>query len=163
MPPVFYFTNPGHLKSFEITQPWQGFMLTASYDFLRAHGRGEPSQEFPFLLAASTPPLRLGPAMQERLASLCQLMAHEYAGNSPLKESILGNLLGSFLLYVKELLRDTRLHISPRNRPEAIVDQFYRLLAEQFSSLGGPRATRPPRRSSSPISCTSTPSTLGPW
>jgi len=137
VPPVFYFTNPGHLKSFEITQPWEGFMLTASYEFLRAHGRGEPDQEFPFLLAAATPPLHLEPEMQERLAGLCHLMAREYAGTSPLKDAILGNLLGSFLLYVKELLQHPRLHISPRNRPEAIVDQFHRVLGEQFRHRAG--------------------------
>jgi AraC-like DNA-binding protein len=137
VPPVFYFTSPGQLKSFEITQPWEGFMLTVSYDFLRAHGRGEPDQEFPFLLAAATPPLHLEPAMQERIAGLCQLMAREYAGASPLKDAILGNLLGSFLLYVKELLQDPRLHISARNRPEAIVAQFYRVLGEQFRRKAG--------------------------
>ncbi|MEM9292366.1 MAG: AraC family transcriptional regulator [Acidobacteriota bacterium] len=105
-PGTVYFTNPGHLKGFEILEPSRGFVITFSEPFLHQWLRGSSFDDFAFLLTEVVPPCR--PPVQdfaslERLAETLHLELHlERAAGSGAPGGVLGSLLVALLLRVKE-------------------------------------------------------------
>ena len=55
-PGTVYFTNPGHVKGFEVLEPSRGFVITFSEAFLKETVRADVLDDFPFLIAESVPP-----------------------------------------------------------------------------------------------------------
>jgi len=53
---IFYFTNPGHYKSFEWLRIGEVWLITMSEAFLKENVHHDVFKEFPFLLAEKVPP-----------------------------------------------------------------------------------------------------------
>lgn len=106
-PLTIYFTNPGHIKGFQITRPYFGYIVTFSEAFLKRQVHPEIFDEFPFLIAETVPPHQLSEESFEPFAQLCAQMLQEYHGRSPYKYRILSNLLTIFLLRIKERFWDS--------------------------------------------------------
>ncbi|NAS13888.1 helix-turn-helix domain-containing protein [Poritiphilus flavus] len=123
-PMSFYFTLPGHLKSFTIEENWKGYMLTFSLEFLKSNYPGSVEQDFPFLLKETVPVMYLQDQDYARINRLCEVFIQEYNGNSAFKKRILANQLVTFLFQTKELLLSHQATISMENRPAEIVKSF---------------------------------------
>jgi len=123
-PNSFYFTLPGHLKSFTIEENWQGYMITFSMEFLRANYPGSVEQDFPFLLKETVPVMYLQNQSYNRINRLCEVFIQEYNGDSAFKKRIVANQLVTFLFQTKELLLSHQVTISLENRPAEIVKSF---------------------------------------
>jgi AraC family transcriptional activator of pobA len=103
-PSSFYFTTPGHLKSFVIEKPWKGFILSFTENFIRKHYTGNLYTEFPFLVAETTPPVYVDQILKEDLLKRFETMLEHYQTASQFKDQMLTNLLVTFLYKVKEIL-----------------------------------------------------------
>jgi AraC family transcriptional activator of pobA len=53
---TIYFTNPGHIKGFEIDELSHGYVITFSESFLKQYVHENILDEFPFLIAEVAPP-----------------------------------------------------------------------------------------------------------
>lgn len=131
----FYFTLPGHLKSFHLQRDSQGFMITFSEAFFRRFQPMDMYKEFPFLLGESVPVMYPPSGVFDDLRNLYQSMHREYQSNSPYRYAILSNLLVVLLLKVKELLREYQHQVTLENRSGEIVRIFRQILDERFRSI----------------------------
>ena len=70
-----YFTNPGHVKAFAYDEPSEGWVLTFTEAFLKAHARADVFGDLPFLLAETAPPFYADaePGGREAFADLVRL------------------------------------------------------------------------------------------
>ncbi|MEY4541730.1 MAG: hypothetical protein RLZZ306_3487, partial [Bacteroidota bacterium] len=112
----FYFTNPGHLKSFHIEIPLEGYMVTFTETFLKQNFTGDLFQLFPFLLNESTPVMKLNADIQTTMTQLFDTMIQEYKGTSSFKKAILSNHLSILLFKTKELLQSHQVSIKASGR-----------------------------------------------
>jgi AraC family transcriptional regulator, transcriptional activator of pobA len=55
----FYFTLPGHLKSFDIVEPLEGFLLTFTEAFIKQNLQNNLFDTFPFLINETIPVMQL--------------------------------------------------------------------------------------------------------
>jgi AraC family transcriptional regulator, transcriptional activator of pobA len=131
----FYFTNPGHLKSFNIEIPIEGFMLTFSEAFLKESLVGDFFQLFPFLVHETTPVMRLNEANMLEMTHFFETILQEYNGNGSYKKAILSNQLTILLYKTKELLLSNNVINKPINRQDEIVSQFKNVLNDNFKAL----------------------------
>jgi AraC family transcriptional activator of pobA len=104
MPTSFYFTTPGHVKSFVIEKPWIGYILSFTEKFIKEYYLGNLFKEFPFLVAETTPPIYLNEAMKGDLSKRLDTLLEHYNTNSRFKYQMITNILISFLYKVKEML-----------------------------------------------------------
>jgi AraC family transcriptional regulator, transcriptional activator of pobA len=131
----FYFTNPGHLKSFEIEKPLKGFILTFSESFVKQHIHADFFQLFPFLLNETTPVMRLSKDKMKEIGSFWEMILLEYNGNSNYKKSILTNHLMVFLYKTKELLASHQVVIKASSKSQDLVNQFKATLNDNFKKM----------------------------
>jgi AraC family transcriptional regulator, transcriptional activator of pobA len=131
----FYFTNPGHLKSFNIEIPLEGYMVTFTETFLKQNFTGDLFQQFPFLLNESTPVMKLNADIQIDMAKMFDTMIQEYVGISSFKKAILSNHLSILLFKTKELLQSHQVSIKASGRSMELVNQFKMILNENFKNL----------------------------
>lgn len=103
-PSSFYFTTPGHLKSFVIEKPWKGFILSFTENFVKKYYSGNLFTEFPFLIAETTPPVYVNQLLQEDLLKRFETLLEHYHVTSQFRNQMLTNLLITFLYKVKEIL-----------------------------------------------------------
>jgi len=134
-PKSFYFTLPGHLKSFKLRKDSRGYMITFSEKFLRQFHAGDLYKEFPFLLAETVPVMHPPQKVFEDLRNLFNSIYQEYIGDSRYKYSIIGNLLFALLLKVKELLSKYQHKVSLENRAGEIVRLFKQILNKRFQLI----------------------------
>lgn len=142
-PHSFYFTNPGHLKSFQIEVLLEGFMLTFSEKFVKQHFSGDFFTLFPFLVRESTPVMQLNAVISGELALLFEQMLREYKGHSIYKTAILTKHLAILLYKTKELLQSHQATVKAPNRPAEIANTFKKLLHENFRALAGGVVDKP--------------------
>jgi AraC family transcriptional regulator, transcriptional activator of pobA len=131
----FYFTNPGHLKSFNIEIPLKGYMVTFTETFLKQNFTGDLFQQFPFLLNETTPVMKLNADIQADMKAMFETMIQEYKGHSTFKKAILSNHLSILLYKSKELLQSHQVSIKASSRSMELVNQFKRILNENFKNL----------------------------
>lgn len=140
-PKSFYFTLPGHLKSFNLRTDSHGYMITFSEKFLRRFHAGDLFKEFPFLLAETVPVMYPPKAVFEDLRVLYESIYREYTHESSYKYPIIGNLLFALLLKVKELLAKYQHKVSLENRSGEIVRLFRQSLDNHFRAIAERRRT----------------------
>ena len=128
----YYFTNPGHLKSFTIEEEQTGYMLTFSNSFLNENHPATMELDFPFLFDEPVPVMHLTQFAFFRLRDICDIMIKEYQGNSPFKKKIIANQLISLLFQTRELLQTFKYKIQPINRPAEIAKLFRAALTRNF-------------------------------
>jgi AraC-like DNA-binding protein len=131
----FYFTNPGHIKSFTIEENVTGFMITFSESFLKSNYSGVVETDFPFLFEETVPVMYLPKTAFNNLKRLCELLLKEYQEKSPFKEKILAIQLAALLFKTKELLLSYQVKISSANRPAEITQKFKTALNNNFLNI----------------------------
>ena len=142
-PKSFYFTLPGHLKSFNLLKDSHGFMLTFSEKFLRQFHTGDLYKEFPFLLAETVPVMYPPQEVFEDLKLLYENIYRQYIADSDYKYPIIGNLLFALLLKVKELLQRYQHQVCLENRSGEIVRLFKQALDQRFRSISEGKSGTP--------------------
>jgi AraC family transcriptional regulator, transcriptional activator of pobA len=139
---TFYFTNPGHLKSFRIHEPLEGYMLTFSEEFVKQNHLGDFFQQFPFLLHETTPVMQLSPGPVKELSGLFEAMLHEYNGQALYKKAILTNQLNVLLYKTKELLHSHQVAVPSSGRAAELMGQFKALVNRNFTDLAAGRVSK---------------------
>lgn len=132
---TIYFTNPGHLKSYELNYSKEAFIITLSEKFLRENVHPEIYGEFPFLLAEKVPPTKLSQNDFVEFETLYNQILKEFTNDSKYKNKILGNLFLILLLKIKERFWSTYNPIDEGNRDSQIVKSFKRLLEKEFKKI----------------------------
>lgn len=138
----FYFTNPGHLKSFKIEEPLGGYMLTFSERFIQNNFAGDFFTQFPFLIHETTPVMTLDTPLCAGIATIFEQMLVEYRRQSPFRAPILSNLLSFLLFRTKELLLTHRALIVAPNRGAELVGAFKKSVNDNFKDLADQTASR---------------------
>lgn len=140
-PKSFYFTLPGHLKSFNLQKDSHGYMITFTEKFVRQFHAGDLFKEFPFLLAETVPVMYPPKEVFDDLKHLYESIYKEYSNDSDYKYAIIGNLLFALLLKVKDLLKKYQHQVSLENRSGEIVRLFKKLLDDQFRMIASGKET----------------------
>lgn len=130
-----YFTNPGHIKSYELTESKDAFIITLSEKFLRENVHPEIYGEFPFLLAEIAPPKNLSKIDMEEFDTLYSQILKEFNKDSRYKNKILGNLFMVILLRIKEKFWSGYNPIEEGKRDSQIVKSFKGLLESEFKNV----------------------------
>jgi AraC family transcriptional activator of pobA len=134
-PGSIYFTNPGHLKAYDLHASKEAYIITLSESFLTENVHSEIFGEFPFLLAEIVPPQILSKSDFEDFEILYNQILNEFGKNSEYKNKILGNLFGVLLLKIKEKFWSTYNPIEEGNRNSQIVKSFKKLLESEFKKV----------------------------
>lgn len=130
-----YFTNPGHIKSFEINTLNDAYMISFTENFLRESVHPEIYSEFPFLLAEVVPPKNLSAEKFAEFETLYKQIFDEFQKPSLYRSKILGNLFVVLLLKLKE---EFWMDYNPRiegTRNSQIVKSFKHLLELEFKKV----------------------------
>ena len=99
---IIYFTNPGHLKGFEVDETLKGDLITFSESFLKQYVHEQILDEFPFLIAEVVPPSYLDREVFQIFDDLGNLLLQEYQSDSAYKHKTIGCLMVVLLLKIKE-------------------------------------------------------------
>lgn len=127
-----YFTNPGHLKSYELYESNEAYIITLTENFLRENVNSDIYSEFPFLLAEIAPPQKMLQDDFEEFDALYKQILNEFKKGSAYKNKILGNLFMVLLLKIKEKFWPNYNPIEEGNRNSQIVKTFKQLLESEF-------------------------------
>ena len=132
---TIYFTNPGHVKSFDIEASEDAYIITLTETFLLQNVHPKIFDEFPFLLAETVAPMRLSEKEFSELEDLYLKVFEEFKKDSHYKDKILGNLFVVLLLKIKERFWHSYNPIEEGDRNSQIVKSFKQLLETQFKNL----------------------------
>ena len=138
---TIYFSNPGHIKSFEINALKDAYMITFTESFLRENIHPEIYEEFPFLLAEVIPPKVLSAEKFKEFEILYKQIFDEYERPSIYKNKILGNLFVVLLLKLKEEFWLNYDPIIEGSRNSQIVKSFKYLLESAFKRIADNQET----------------------
>lgn len=134
-PLSFYFTTPGHLKSFNIQKPWTGYMITFTESFFHKYYHGEMTHDFPFLVNETIPVMLLNQDKFDELTELVTTLKRNYDQFSQYKYQIVTGLLSAFLFKTKELLLTHRISIEGNTRSIQIFNEFRQLVDQNMREL----------------------------
>ena len=134
-PSTIYFTNPGHIKGFEIHKLTTGFVITFAESFLKQYVREDIFNEFPFLIAEVAPPQYPNWKIFQEFAALGNQLTKEYQSNSSYKFKIIGSLMVVLLLKIKEQFWRTYDPLDESENYSQIVITFKRNLERHFRDL----------------------------
>ena len=129
---TIYFTNPGHIKSFEIENSKDAYIITLTESFLRENVHPDIFGEFPFLLAETVPPKKMLQNDFSEFEILYKQIFKEFKKQSEYKNKILGNLFVVLLLKIKENFWLSYNPIEEGDRNSQIVKSFKILLEREF-------------------------------
>ncbi|XLS28950.1 helix-turn-helix domain-containing protein [Flavobacteriaceae bacterium M23B6Z8] len=133
-PKTLYFTNPGHLKSFNIKKV-KGYIITTSEAYLKKYIHKDIFSEFSFLLTEMVPPCYLDAPKFNDLLSLAKQIETTRLEESILKEKVSSSFFLVLLLKIKEhLLADTHFN-QAHNRNSQIVKTFKKDLEKFFREM----------------------------
>lgn len=132
---IIYFTNPGHVKGFEIHEQLYGYYMTFSESFLKQYVHEKIFDEFPFLIAEVAPPSYPDCEIFQPFADLSELLLQEYQSDSPYKFKAIGYLTVVLLLKIKERFWKTYNPLTETSTSSAIVLTFKRNLEAHFRDL----------------------------
>jgi AraC family transcriptional regulator, transcriptional activator of pobA len=79
---TIYFTNPGHIKGFEICELSRGYVITFSESFLKQYVHEKILDEFPFLIAEVAPPSYPDREIFQIFDDLGEQLLQEYKSDS---------------------------------------------------------------------------------
>jgi AraC family transcriptional regulator, transcriptional activator of pobA len=99
---IIYFTNPGHLKGFEVDETLKGYLITFSESFLKQYVHDRILDEFPFLIAEVVPPSYPDREVFQIFDELGSQLLYEYQSDSVYKHQVIGCLMVMLLLKIKE-------------------------------------------------------------
>jgi len=134
-PASFYFTTPGHLKSFVIEKPWKGFILSFTETFIKEYYSGNLFTEFPFLVAETTPPIYLNQALEKDIFKRFDTLLEHYQTEGQFKYQMITNILIAFLYKVKEMLTTSPALEGKQFGYSALVIKFRKYLDDHFREV----------------------------
>ena len=134
-PYTIFFTNPGHVKSFEIEESKNAFLITFTESFLRENVHPDIFEEFPFLLTEIVPPMTMNEKEYKEFEDIYIQLYREFNKSSCYKKQILGNLFVVLLLKIKEKFWLSYDPIEEGDRNSQITKSFKQLLEKKFTSL----------------------------
>jgi len=132
---TIYFTNPGHLKSYELFESNDAHIISLTEKFLRENVHSEIFGEFPFLLAEIVPPKKLTDNNFAEFETLYKQILNEFEKDSSYKSKIIGNLFTVLLIKIKEKFWLNYNPIEEGNRNSQIVKSFKQLLESEFKKV----------------------------
>jgi AraC-like DNA-binding protein len=132
---TIYFTNPGHLKSYELHECSESYIIVLSDNFLRENVHAEIYTEFPFLLAETVRPQKMSEPDFDEFSLLYRQIFIAFNKESGYKNKILGNLFTVLLLKIKEKYWLNYNPIDEGNRNSEIVKSFKKLLDTEFRKV----------------------------
>lgn len=134
-PHTIYFTNPGHIKGFEIEELATGFIITFAESFLKQYVKKDIFAEFPFLIAEVVPPQYPESEIFHEFLSLGNQLLKEYQNISEYKYKIIGGFMMVLLLKIKARFWHTYDPLNESNNSSQIVITFKSNLEKHFRSL----------------------------
>ena len=132
---IIYFTNPGHLKGFEVDETLKGYIITFSESFLKQYVHENILDEFPFLIAEVVPPSYPDREIFQIFDDLGGLLLHEYQSDSAYKHKVIGCLTVVLLLKIKERFWKAYDPLTEASTSSNITLTFKRNLEAHFRDL----------------------------
>lgn len=132
---TIYFNNPGHIKSYELNELKDAYMITLTENFLRENVHPKIFDEFPFLLAEIVPPKVLSEKQFKEFETLYKQIGSEFEKPSIYRNKILGSLFVVLLLKLKEEFWSDYNPIVEGKRNSQIVKTFKQLLELEFKKI----------------------------
>ena len=142
VPGTIYFTNPGHLRSYQWTAVEEVYLITFTESFLKENVHADIFEAFPFLLAETFPARVLRTDLFTEFEQLYLQILREYNGHSPYRTRIIVNLFVVLLLKIKEYFWLDYNPIYEGSRSSQIVKNFKRLLEKHYRDLGAGKVGR---------------------
>ena len=134
-PGTIYFTNPGHIKAFELKELNDAYIITLTEAFLKEQVHPAIFEEFPFLLAETVPPSTLPPGEFVEFEKLYLQIFEEFKKESPSKYKIIGNLFVVLLLKIKDRSWKNYDPLEEGDRSSQIVKAFKRSMEKHYRAL----------------------------
>lgn len=144
-PGTVYFTNPGNFRQFEWHQITDACLVVFDESFLKEQVHAEIYREFPFLLTETVEPRTLKPEQFQAVEQLYHFIYQEHQDHSPYKHKIIGSLLVTLLLKIKEYFFQDYNPIYEGNRSSQIVKTFKQHLEQHFRELASGKTDTPLR------------------
>ena len=129
---TIYFTNPGHIKGFEIYELSHGYVITFSESFLKQYVHENILDEFPFLIAEVAPPSYPDREVFQIFDDLGTQILQEYHSDSAYKFKVIGSLTVVLLLKIKERFWKAYNPLTESPTSSAIALTFKRNLETHF-------------------------------
>jgi AraC-like DNA-binding protein len=130
-----YFTNPGHIKSYELEASNEAYIIMLSERFLQEYVHAEIYGEFPFLLAEIVPPHTQSSNEFAELELLYSQIMLEFQKESIYKNKILGNMILVLLMKIKEKFWSDYNPIQEGKENSRIVKSFKKTLEFEFKKV----------------------------
>lgn len=134
-PGTVYFTNPGNYRVFEWHRIKDTCLITFDEAYLKEYVHEHVYHDFSFLLTETVEPRQLKPEQFAIIEELYRQIYREHLGQSPYKNKIIGSLMVTLLLKIKEYFFQDYNPIYEGNRSSQIVKTFKRNLEQHFRDL----------------------------
>ncbi|NUQ82575.1 MAG: AraC family transcriptional regulator [Bacteroidetes bacterium] len=134
-PESFYFTNPGHVKRYNLDESEQALIIVLSEFFLTEYVHPNIFHEFPFLLAEMAPPATLKKPDFAEFERLYTQIEAEAEKPSAYQQNILGSLILVLLYKMKALFWQNYNPIAEGNTTSRIVQSFKKILESEFRTI----------------------------
>lgn len=132
---TIYFTNPGHIKGFEIQTLCEGFVITFDLDFLKTQLGLDLFQTFPFLLAEVVPPGYLNSQDFAFFQIPAQQLLTAQHTESPSRWNVVSHFLCVLLYRLRDHFWSDYDPLHEGNQNSKIVADFKHLLDKHFREL----------------------------
>ncbi|WP_339709320.1 AraC family transcriptional regulator [uncultured Kriegella sp.] len=132
---TIYFTNPGHIKSFEFHELKEAYLITFSEEFLKTNIHQNIFNDFPFLLSETVPPQNPNKQEYTEIETIYLQILNEYQGSSLYKEKIISSLLVALLLKIKALFWQNYYPLEEGSNQSRIVKTFKENLEKHYTNL----------------------------
>jgi AraC family transcriptional regulator, transcriptional activator of pobA len=132
---IIYFTNPGHLKGFEVDETLRGYIITFTESFLKQYVHENILDEFPFLIAEVAPPSYPNREIFQIFDDLGGQLLQEYQSDSAYKYKVIGYLTVVLLLKIKERFWKAYDPLTEASTSSDITLTFKRNLEAHFRDL----------------------------
>jgi len=132
-----YFTNPGHIKSYELFSSKEAQIIMLTEKFLQENVHPEIYSEFPFLLAEIVPPNEQTETEFKELEMLFDQVGFEFKNDSKYKDKIIGNMILVLLMKIKERFWANYNPLVEGEHSSRIVKSFKKILESEFKKILG--------------------------
>lgn len=140
LPGSFYFTNPGHYRSYSWTEIKDVTLITFSEAFLKKYVHPQIFDQFPFLLAENFPVRRLQSEVFAQFETIYTQIYKEYATDCTYRNQQIGHLFVVLLLKIKQFFWDGYDPLSEGSRSSQIVKRFRNLLDSHYRNVSDGKA-----------------------
>lgn len=144
-PSTVYFTNPGNYRIFEWHKITDVCLITFNESYLKEHVHADVYTPFAFLLTETVAPRKLIKEQFSVIQQLYKFLYLQYHSHSPYKDQIIGSMMVTLLLKIKEYFFQDYNPIYEGNRGSQIVNTFKRDMEQHFRDLLSGKADHPLR------------------